>query len=211
MKKSIFLSSALSFLVLMTNNLDAQFNYGLHAGLNVETQAELGLLWNNVDLYQGFTFGAVLEYDTGNSLSFQTEVNYKKKGEKVVSWIDQKKAVLTREFNYVTVPLLAKYNFKAAGVGDDWKFSLFTGPYAGFLTSVHEKSRFDGTTTSVDINDQAEKNDWGVIFGGGVSKKLLNGTAVTADLRYDMGLSKVDKENPELRNKGFGVVIGYMF
>ncbi|HOW08496.1 MAG TPA: porin family protein [Bacteroidales bacterium] len=211
MKKSIFLSSVLSFLLLTANNLTAQLNYGLHAGLNVETQAELGLLWNNVDLYQGLTVGAVLEYETGNSLSFQTEVNYKKKGEKVVSWINEKKTVLTREFNYVTVPLLVKYNFKAADAGDDWKFSLFTGPYAGFLTSVHAKSRFDGNTTSVDINDQAEKNDWGVVFGGGISKELRNGTAVTADLRYDMGLSKVDKENPDLRNKGFGIVIGYMF
>ena len=211
MKKSIFLSTALSFMLLTANNLNAQLNYGLHAGLNVETQAELGLLWNNVDLYQGFTAGAVLEYETGHSLSFQTEVNYKKKGEKVESWVNEKKTVLRREFNYITVPVLVKYNFKAADAGDDWKFSLFTGPYAGFLTSVHAKSRFDGNTTSVDINDQAEKNDWGVIFGGGISKRLPGGTAVTADLRYDMGLSKVDKENPDLRNKGIGIVIGYMF
>lgn len=211
MKKSIFLSSVLSFLLLTANNLTAQLNYGLHAGLNVETQAELGLLWNNVDLYQGFTAGAVLEYETGHSLSFQTEVNYKKKGEKVESWVNEKKTVLRREFNYITVPVLVKYNFKAADAGDDWKFSLFTGPYAGFLTSVHAKSRFDGKTTSVDINDQAEKNDWGVIFGGGISKRLPGGTAVTADLRYDMGLCKVDKENPDLRNKGFGIVIGYIF
>jgi len=34
---------------------------------------------------------------------------------------------------------------------------------------------------------------------------------VTADLRYDMGLGKVDKTNPDLQNKGFGIVIGYMF
>jgi len=34
---------------------------------------------------------------------------------------------------------------------------------------------------------------------------------LTADLRYDMGLGKVDKTNPDLRNKGFGIVIGYMF
>lgn len=207
----IYLSAAFSLLILTANNLNAQLHYGLHAGLNVETQAELGLLWNNVELYQGFTAGAVLEYETGNSFSFQTEVNYKKKGEKVESWVNENKTVLRREFNYLTVPVLFKYNFKAADAGANWKFSLFTGPYAGFLTSVHAKSRSGGNTTSVDINDQAEKSDWGVIIGGGISKKLSNGSAVTADLRYDMGLSEVDKENPDLRNKGIGIVIGYMF
>lgn len=211
MKKSIYLSAALLLVLLTANNLNAQFNYGLHAGLNVETQAELGLLWNNVDLYQGFTAGAFLEYESGNSLSFQTEVNYKKKGEKLEKWVNENKSVLRREFNYISVPLLAKYNFKAADAGDDWKFNLFTGPYAGFLTSVHAKSRSEGTTTPVDINDQAEKSDWGVILGGGITKKLSNGSAVSADLRYEMGLSKVDSENPDLRNKGFGIIIGYMF
>lgn len=211
MKKSIYLSTALSLLLLTAMNLNAQLNYGLHAGLNVETQAELGLLWNNVDLYQGFTAGAMLEYETGNSISFQTEVNYKKKGEKVESWVNENKTVLRREFNYITIPLLVKYNFKAADAGDNWKFSMFTGPYAGFLTSVHAKSHSEGNNTSVDINDQAEKSDWGVIFGGGISKKLSNGSSVNADLRYDMGLSRVDKENPDLRNKGVGIVIGYMF
>jgi len=211
MKKNIFLSALFAILLLTANKLNAQLHYGLHAGLNVETQAELGLLWNNVQLYQGFTAGAVLEYEAGNSLSFQTEINYKKKGEKVESWVNENKTVLRREFNYVTVPVLAKYNFKAADAGNDWKFSLFTGPYAGFLTSVHAKSRSQGITTSIDINDQAEKSDWGVIFGGGISKKLSNGSAITAELRYDMGLSKVDKENPDLRNKGFGIVLGYMF
>ena len=93
MKKSIYLSTALSLLLLTAMNLSAQLNYGLHAGLNVETQAELGLLWNNVDLYQGFTAGAMLEYETGNSISFQTEVNYKKKGEKVESWVNENKTV----------------------------------------------------------------------------------------------------------------------
>ena len=57
----------------------------------------------------------------------------------------------------------------------------------------------------------AEKTDWGIVFGGGISYKLANGGAILAELRYEMGLSKVDKQDTDLRNKGMGLTIGYRF
>jgi hypothetical protein len=81
----------------------------------------------------------------------------------------------------------------------------------GILTSANSNIKTGTITTPVDIDNQAEKTDWGVIFGGGVSYKLGNGGAILAELRYEMGLSKVDKQNPDLRNKGMGLTIGYRF
>jgi hypothetical protein len=205
------------FIILTTTflftgmNIDAQVKLGLHGGLNLETQAELGLLWNNVDLYQGFTFGGFLEYETGKKLSFQTELNYQKKGEKIESTSEGINTVTRREFDYVTVPVLLKGNFHPEKAGENWNFTLFTGPYVGYLTSVYSNSKSGGSTTYLNLNNQAEKTDWGVIFGGGVSYKLGNGSAIVADLRYQMGLNKVDKGNPDLRNKGAGIVLGYRF
>jgi hypothetical protein len=211
MKTKIFLMAMATICLLNTGSMNAQVKYGIHAGANLETQAELGLLWNNVDLYQGYTFGGFVDYKAGKILSLQAEVNYQKKGEKVESTPAGVKTVLRREFNYVSVPLLLKGNFHSGSAGDKWDFNLFTGPYLGYLASVHSNLKSEGTTTRLDINEQAEKSDWGAIFGGGVTYNLRNGGALVFDLRYQMGLSKIDKEDPDLRNKGAGIVIGYRF
>jgi opacity protein-like surface antigen len=81
----------------------------------------------------------------------------------------------------------------------------------GFLTSANSNVKTGRITTPVNIDNQAEKTDWGLVLGGGVSYKLSNGGAILVDLRYEMGLSKVDKLNTDLRNKGMGLTIGYRF
>lgn len=208
--KIYFIASAIA--VLFTcQNLDAQIKYGLHAGLNLETQSELGTLWNNVDLYQGYTIGGFFEYEAAKKLSIQPEINYQKKGEKIESSSEGSKSTLRRELNYVSVPVLIKGNFYPSEAGENWTLSLFTGPYIGYLTSSHSNLKEGGTTTHLNINDQTEKTDWGFVFGGGVAYKLGNGGAIVADLRYEMGLGKVDKEDSDLRNKSFGLVLGYRF
>lgn len=197
--------------IIACGDLNAQVMYGLHAGANVETQAELGMLWNNADLYQGYTVGGFVEYQAGKILSLQAELNYQKKGEKVESFPENIKTTLRREFNYASLPVLIKGNFHSADAGDKWTFSLFTGPYLGYLTSVYSNQKSGGKTTYLDISSQAEKADFGAVFGGGAAYKLANGGSLIFDIRYQMGLSKVDKDNPDLRNKGAGIVIGYRF
>jgi hypothetical protein len=211
MKTKIFIIAGLSAMLLTCQTLQAQIKYGLHAAGNLETQAELGQLWNNVDLYQGFLIGGFLEYNAWDHLSFQTELNYQKKGAKITSTLDGSESVQRKEFNYLSVPLLLKGNIHDPGLGDKCDLTFFTGPYMGILTSANSNIKTGTITTPVDIDNQAEKTDWGVIFGGGVSYKLGNGGAILAELRYEMGLSKVDKQDPDLRNKGMGLTIGYRF
>jgi hypothetical protein len=211
MKTKIILFAALTTMLLTSQNLQAQLKYGLHAGGNLETQAELGELWNNCEIYQGFLFGGFLEYGVGKNLSLQTELNYQKKGEKINSTVEGVKSVTRREFNYLSVPLLVKGTFHDAGLGEKWDLTFFAGPYAGYLTSAHSKLKVGNSTTPLDIDNQAEKADLGAILGGGVIYKMSNGGAIVADLRYEMGLTKIDNQNPDLRNKGMGLTIGYRF
>jgi hypothetical protein len=211
MKTKIFIIAGLSAMLLTCQTLQAQIKYGLHAAGNLETQAELGQLWNNVDLYQGFLIGGFLEYNAGDHLSFQTELNYQKKGAKITSNLDGSESVQRKEFNYLSVPLLIKGNIHDPGLGDKFDLSFFTGPYIGFLTSANSNIKTDKIATSVDMDYLAEKTDWGIVFGGGISYKLANGGAILAELRYEMGLSKVDKQDTDLRNKGMGLTIGYRF
>ncbi len=211
MKTKIFLIAGVSAMLLTCQTMNAQLNYGIHAGLNLETQADLGELWNNVDLYQGYSVGGLIEYKAGNILSFQTELNYQKKGSKYSTNFQGSESVVKREFNYFTVPVLIKGNFHDKGLGDNWDLSVFTGPYMGFLTSAHSRVKTGNYTFPVDINSLAEKTDWGIIFGGGVTYKLSSGGALIAELRYQMGLNQVDKQNTDLRNKGMGITFGYRF
>jgi opacity protein-like surface antigen len=211
MKTKIFFIAGLTAMLFTCQNLQAQIKYGVHAAANLETQAELGQLWNNVDLYQGFLAGGFLEYRLGNKLSFQTELNYQKKGAKFTSTLNGTESVEKKEFNYITLPILIKSNIHDVNLGENWDLSLFTGPYIGYLTSANAKIKTGNFTTPVNIDSRAEKADWGLIFGGGVSYKLANGGAIIGELRYQMGLTEIDKNDPDIRNKGMGITIGYRF
>jgi hypothetical protein len=211
MKTKLFFIAAITAMLFTCQTMQAQVKYGVHAAANLETQADLGQLWNNCDLYQGFLIGGFLEYRTGLNLSFQTELNYQKKGAKFTSDLQGSESIVRREFNYLTVPLLVKGNVHDAGLGEKWDLSFFTGPYMGFLTSANSNVKTGKITTRIDVDSQAEKTDWGVILGGGISYKMDNGGAIIAELRYQMGLSEIDKQDPDLRNKGMGLTIGYRF
>jgi hypothetical protein len=211
MKTKIIIITCIAAVQFICQPIEAQFKYGLHASANLETQAELGQLWNNVDLYQGYLAGGFLEYQIGNKLSLQTELNYQKKGAKLTSDLQGSVTTVRRDFNYLTVPLLIKGTMHDSHLGDNWDLTLFTGPYLGFLTSAHSNTKTGNSSTSVDLANSAEKTDWGVIFGGGVIYKLGNGGALVAELRYQMGLNTIDKEDKDLRNKGMGITVGYRF
>ncbi len=211
MKTKIILIAGLAAMLFTSQNLQAQFNYGLHAGANLETQAELGELWNNCEVYQGFMLGGFLEYKTGKILSLQTELNYQKKGEKVKTSLEGVQTINRREFNYLSVPLLVKGTFHDEGINENMDLTFFAGPYAGYLTSANSRLEAGNKTSPVAIEGQAEKADFGAIFGGGIIYKLSNGGAIITELRYEMGLSKIDKLNQDLRNKGFGLTVGYRF
>jgi hypothetical protein len=211
MKTKIFFIAVITAMLFTCQTMQAQAKFGIHAAANLETQAELGQLWNNVDLYQGFLAGGFLEYKIGNKLSLQTELNYQKKGAKLTSDLQGSESTVRREFNYITVPLLLKGTFHDNQLGDNWDLTIFTGPYLGYLTSAHSNIKNGSNTAAVDIEKQAEKTDLGVILGGGVIYKLANGGAVIAELRYQMGLNQIDKLDPDLRNKGMGLTLGYRF
>jgi hypothetical protein len=211
MKTRIIFLAGFAAMLLMTQELQAQLKLGVHAGINMETQSELGELWNNCEIYPGFLIGGVLEIGTGKHISFQTELNYQKKGQKVSTSIEGSDEVTKREFNYLTVPLLIKENIHNAGLGEKWDLTFFAGPYGGYLVSAKSKTKAGNETNDEDIDDQTEKSDFGAILGGGVKYRLANGRSVSAELRYEMGLAKIDKQDPDLRNKGIGLTIGYSF
>ncbi len=210
MKTRIFLTVTL-MAVLVPLNLQGQVKFSIHAGMNLETQAEPGLLWNNCEINPGFLFGGTVEYGFGKGISLQTELNYQKKGEKVTSSFNGTGLVTKMDLNYLSVPLLLKKSVNAQESAGNWDLTFFAGPYGGYLLSSESRLMISSAAEKESIEAQTEKYDFGALFGGGMSYRLNNGSFFNVELRYGMGLAKIDKINPDLRNKSMGLTLGYIF
>jgi len=212
MKSGMFFAAGLSALLLTCQTVMGQVNFGVKAGMNLETQSELGQLWDNNEIRTGFLVGGTVEYALNNKLSLQTEVNFIQKGEKKNYSLLGTDVDAQTECNYLTVPLLIKGSFnEELGLGDKWNVFGYTGPYYGYMLSAKCKTTINGSTENTDITDDSIRNDWGLIFGGGVSHNLSDGNALFAELRYDMGLYKIDNDNSDLRNKVISLCVGFNF
>lgn len=197
-------------LLLSCLPMQGQVRFGIKAGMALDTQEELGLLWDKSQITSGFTVGGFIEYPFNEKLSLQTELNFQQKGEEHNS--DDNNSAIRNEFNYLSVPLLVKGTFNdELGLKDGWNIFGYTGPYYSYLTSAKFKVKEGSTTTNQDITGNSERNDWGMVFGGGVSYQIKNAGKVFCDLRYDMGLHSIDNDNPDLRNKVLGLSLGYCF
>ena len=206
--KGLILSGTL---ILLTLTLNAQIKFGIKEGLNLSTQSELGMLWDNNDIKTGFTLGATFDYRFHSVISLQTELNYKTEGSAYeVKETGGKKGV-NINYDYYNVPLLLKARFnEQLGLSDGWLVSFYGGPYYSYLNKSESEIEVDGVTTVTDFEDDADESDYGMIFGGEVSRALVKGE-LFLDLRYEMGLNDISVIDKDLRNKVIGIGIGYRF
>jgi len=182
--------------------------FGIKAGVNMA-----GIYGSDTDdgnkFKAGGVFGVFMSYAFTPQFSVQPEVLYSMKGYKWEgSGVD---AGYTEKgkFNYIEVPVLLKYNIPTEG---NTSPNLFVGPAVAFLTKADIDWDFDGESGTEDIKDSSKSVDFGVAFGGGVDFTMGEGT-VTFDVRYTLGLTKVDDsaEPWDLKNKAWSFIVGYGF
>jgi len=206
--KGLILSGTL---ILLTLTLNAQIKFGIKEGLNFSTQSELGMLWDNNDIKTGFTLGATFDYRFHSVISLQTELNYKTEGSAYEIKETSGKKGVNMNYNYYNVPLLLKARFnEQLGLNESWLVSFYGGPYYSYLNKSESEIEVDGITTVTDFEDNADESDYGMIFGGEVSRALVKGE-LFLDLRYEMGLNDISVIDKDLRNKVIGIGIGYRF
>lgn len=205
--KGIILTSVLFLLVI---TLNAQVKLGIKEGINICTQSELGMLWDNNDIKTGFTLGAVLDYRFHNTLSIQTEFNYKTEGLTYETSENSTSQKINRNYDYYNIPVLLKGRFnEQLGISDKWLVSFYGGPYYSYLRASESELKENGIKTIKDYNDSANDSDLGFIFGGEVTRVFTKGE-LFFDLRYEMGLSDVSMDE-DIKNKVIGLGIGYRF
>lgn len=158
------------------------------AGIAVYNQAIKGV--NGEKSKVGFQAGLGVNIPTGaGNFSVQPEVNFVSKGTKLKnSFVNQ-----NFNFNYIEVPVLAKYSFGPVYVN--------AGPSVGFLMGKNNAVKaVYGKTKTV---------DFGVQMGAGVAIPVGPGNLII-DGRYNLGLSNIsDVKGTEIKNRGFAVSLGY--
>jgi len=177
----------LLFVFILASSLPAYaLRLGVHGGVN---SSNFGSDANvNYNGKSGLLIGGIIESKMGAFFSLQLEADYVQKG------------ISGTNLNYFEIPALLRLNLP---------FPIITpfamaGPSLGFLSSATNSS-------GADIKSNFSGTDFGLIVGGGVELAMGPVAALIVQLRYQIGLTDVDKAAGTLKNNGFQVTGGLLF
>ena len=202
MKTIKFRTLGLAVSLLLTVGVFAQdFHYGIKGGANLAVQSEIADYFNNGNIRTGLHAGVFGNMSLNNSFLLQTEVNYEQKGGKSEN--------ITSKYDYISVPVLLKYSL---GKSDNTalKFNINVGPYAAFLLNAENNIDNEGIESTVDMKDNSEDFEFGIIAGFGLEYPI-GANSLVFDLRLGLGLTAFDQNDSESNNKYVGISLGYQF
>ena len=181
---------------------------GVKVGINMANMSGDDTDFDNMDKKSiiGFAFGGFVEYSFNESFAVQPEVLYTMKGAK---WEDTD-ATFTATYNYVDIPILAKYSIAMDGAVSPY---ILVGPAIGI--NVTAESEMEGGGATVTDEDEDATMTFGLVVGAGGSMEMGNG-ALLFELRYDMGLNNVTDpadapDDFDVKNSVIQFVFGYAF
>jgi hypothetical protein len=155
---------------------------------------------NSSDNKMALLFGAggFLTMSVVPELDLQAEVIYNMKGTKGdPDW--------SYTLSYIEANLLAKYPIVIEG--SDIKPTVFAGPTLGVLVSA------SADPGGVDIKDNLETLEYGLIFGAGATIPIEDG-ALVVDARFNLGLANLLKVGGSVysnTNQVISLSVGYAF
>jgi hypothetical protein len=96
----------------------------------------------------------------------------------------------------------------ALELGCGWSLDERSVIISGGTVIGSEESESTGGCVDEDI--QTEAIDIGILLGGGLDIRI-GGGALTADVRYNLGLIDIDESDATSRNRAFQVLPGYSY
>lgn len=195
MKKIILSAIALGAFSFAAQAQTPDLKLGAKAGVNLAniTNAE-------ADMKTGFHVGVLAEIFINEKFSVQPELLYSSQGAKSkVEGIEYKSSL-----DYINIPIMAKY-YVMDGL------SVQAGPQVGFLVKAEDEISGGIASGTRDIKDELQSVDFGINLGAGYELPM----GVFFDARYNLGLSKINKESEsgmkDLKNGVFQISVGYKF
>jgi len=150
--------------------------------------------------------GTFASFPISDILKFQPEFLYTQKG---TAWevYDPIRARVSRtwvKLSYAEISVLTKILLTAKR---NWRPHLFIGPYLSVNLAAKGRIKQDGMMERMIIGD-VNDIDLGAIFGAGMDIGLGKGDVVF-DARYVLGLTGIDEDGEDVKNKVFCFMLGY--
>ena len=176
---------------------------GVRGGVNfTNTSATGGDDGEALDWQLRGVIGGFVTWRAASWLEVQPEVLYALKGAKRSEFDIESKLLL----DYLEVPLLARKTF---GAPDATGFYVAGGPSIGILLRARTRADFGSSTEEIDIKDDVETLDFGVVIAGGVEFG-----SIVVDGRYTHGFSDIDKDTSDdagMANRAVSLTVGIKF
>ncbi len=157
----------------------------------------------------GALLGLELEYQMTDIVSLAAGVNYSLQGsgwkdtDIIDGGVTDRLRNLEIELGYVNVPIVANVYFSKG-------LAVKAGVQFGFLTSAKAKFELNGNSKDFSVKSECNKFDFSIPVG--ISYEF--NTPIVLDLRYIIGVTKVNKEKEpdgDMRNNFVQLTVGYRF
>ena len=196
--QNLVLISILAVMLILPQEIYSQtkpIRVGVRGGWNYSfTNVEVGGL--NVKGRNGINVGGVFEYWVSDLFAIHTDVLYNMKGNKWERDLLVGTAEYTWEFDYLSIPVLAKFAF-----GSQAKFYLVVGPEFSFLLSGKENREGEGwgfpnpEPGETDLKEYMNSFEFAGVFGFGVDFNV-EPVVLFIDIRGSLGFTDIFKETP---------------
>jgi hypothetical protein len=192
------LAAAFVFISMCPSPAAAQITYGVKAGVNFANVSFDGDEDVPSSGRVGVLAGAFATVRLASWLTVQPEAIYTVKGASLdVFDIDSDYIV-----DYLEVPVLVRVPVRG-------RVYVAAGPSIAFRIRARSRTSFSGSTDEIDIGDDVEPLDVGVVGAAGfeMGRWLFDG-------RYTHGLSDTDantSDNVKIRNRVFSLSAGFRF
>lgn len=218
---------SLSFAILFTISLSAQYKAGLRIGTNLNQVAVSGapdVITDMTKLHTGVKVGGYVETVWIDDFSIAAELNYAQRGFSLsegtsfnLLGLDIPVGVSTDvALNYLEVPALLKYYFR----NDKIKLSVEGGPSLSYALNGELRPKatllfdYNLPRTNIDFSsDTYRRFEWAGNIGLGAELPIqkTNG-ALTANVRYTKAFTNVLSDqliDIDVKNKGWSLGVGY--
>jgi hypothetical protein len=219
MKKAVRFFLLPALLLFVCQNVFAQINVGVRAGVNFSNFRPNPL---DYEPKPGINAALLLNVPLNQHLSLQVEPGYSQRGAKIdmdgmwlVDGVWQRTTLSGKiSLGYIEVPLLLQYKRRIGklegivSLGPEFRFSV--GPQTVKSTNRNYKDRVLVEETYYDesVSNVYRAFDYGLAGGVGVAYPLSFGK-VFAEARYHLGLRELGP-NVEMKNRGMSAHIGVL-
>jgi hypothetical protein len=152
------------------------------------------------DSLRSFTVGGWWRKPIRNRLALQAEAIYAVKGDSETSG----GYTTSTRISYLDLPVLARYGFRK---NSPLQPILFAGPAVAINLTAQSRLEGEGTDVEVDVKDQVNTLDFGLVAGAGLDF-VVGGRTYGVEMRYSKGLSNVagDDANGSAHNNVLGIL-----